>query len=392
MAGPGVALRAVPGAGGRGPNIVLALDPARAERPAIEAPPGMQVKVHLSGHAAITDSAPWLAGADVLVVEVDIERVQQFEAFARIVAELNIPVAAAARALTVDATRRLMRAGAIDVLPLPIVTADLAHAVDEAVRSRPMRPGSAAPARSGKVVAFLGAMGGVGVTTLVTQAGCLWAETARVCLIDFDVQFGSAALYLNMKPQLNLVDLTEAGERLDAEIMQTVAALHSSGLSVVAAPAEMMPLEMLTPAAALHILDVAQASFDLVLIDLPTAWTEWSLAVLSRADATVLVSSLSVPGIHHARRKLDLMDANALPSKVVLNRVPRPLFRTIDLADTEKVMRRPIDFTISNDYPVVSGAVDQGRTLAQVKPKSRVEKDVAALVAGVNTMLAQADA
>ena len=373
------------------PSVVLALDPARAERPQIDTPAGVQAKVHLAAHSAITDSAPWLAGADIVVVEVDIERPQQFEAFARIAAELPMPVAAAARALTVDATRRLMRAGALDVLPLPIVAGDLSHALDEAVRHRRVHAPSI-PARTGKVIGFLGALGGVGVTTLATQSGCLWAAEARTCLIDFDIQFGSAALYLNMKPQLNLVDLTEAGERLDAEIMQTVAARHGSGLAVVAAPAEMMPLEMLTPAVALHILDVAQASFDIVLVDLPTAWTDWSLAVLSRADATVLVTSLSVPGIHHARRKLDLMDANNLPSKVVVNRVPRAMFRTIDLGETEKVMRRPVDFTISNDYPVVSGAVDQGRTLAQVKPKSRVEKDVAAMVAGVGAMLTAAEA
>ena len=375
-------------AGGRPLNVVLALDPAREERPLVEAPAGVAIKVHLAAHSAIVPSAPWLATCDVLVVEVDLERPQQIEQFARIVADVGVPVAAAARALTVDATRRLMRAGAIDVMPLPVAVADLAHAVEQAVRIRPAQRAVAPKARQGRIVCFLGALGGSGVTTLATQAGCLWAGSLKVCLVDLDIQFGSAALYLNIKPQLNLVDLTEAGERLDAEILQTVAATHSSGLDIVAAPAEMMPLDMLTPAMAMQILDVAQASYDLVLVDLPTAWTDWSLAVLSRADATVLVTNLSVPGIHHARRKLDLMDANNLPSKVVLNRVPRPMFRTIDFADTEKVLRRPIDFSIANDYPVVSGAVDQGRTLAQVKPKSRVEKDVAALVAGVMSTLA----
>ena len=112
--------------------------------------------------------------------------------------------------------------------------------------------------------------------------------------------------------------------------------------------------------------------------------------MLARADQVVVVTSLTVPGIHHARRKLDLMDANNLAVKIVLNRVPHRLFRTIDLGDSEKVLRRKADFEIANDYPSMSGAIDQGRTLAQLKRGTRVEKDLRALVAGLALELAPA--
>ena len=368
-------------------RVVLVLDPTRTEPMARPARPGVEVKLHLAALERITATSAFVTRADILIVEIDTTKPSQFDQFARLVQELAgaLPVVAACRTLTVADTRRLMRTGAIDVLPLPIAPDDFEHSIEQAARFR--APQMVVNVNEGKVVAFLGAVGGIGATVLATQSAVLWAASKKVCLIDLDIQFGSAALYLDMKPKLNLVDLIDAGERLDAEILRAVTAQHASGLSVVAGPDDMMPLEIMTPALAMHILSVARQCFDIVIIDLPSAWTSWSMTVLSQAAMTILVAPLTVPGIHQARRKLDLMDANALPSKVVLNRVARPMFRTIDLGDTEKVLGRKVDYTIANDYLTVSGAIDQGRTLAAVKAKSRVETDLSEMVTGLTAIL-----
>lgn len=369
-------------------RVVLVLDPTRTEPMTRPARAGVEVKLHLAALDKITATSAFVTRADILIVEIDTTKAAQFDQFARLIQELDgsRPVVAACRTLTVADTRRLMRHGAIDVLPLPIAADDFEHSIEQAARFRAPQVATA-NVHEGKVVSFLGAVGGIGATALATQSGVLWAATKRVCLIDLDIQFGSAALYLDMKPKLNLVDLIDAGERLDAEILRAVAAQHSSGLSVIAGPDDMMPLEIMTPALAMQILSVARQCFDLVIIDLPSAWTSWSMTVLSQSALTILVAPLTVPGIHQAKRKLDLMDANVLPSKIVLNRVARPLFRTIDLGDTEKVLGRKVDYTIANDYLTVSGAIDQGRTLSAVKAKSRVETDLAEMVSGLSAIL-----
>ena len=368
-------------------RVVLVLDPARTEPMARPARPGVEVKLHLASLERISAAAPFLARADMLIVEVDVSKPAQFDQFARLAQELgsSVPLVAASRTLTVADTRRLIRCGAIDVLPLPIAPEDFDHAIEQATRLR--GPATAAAVNEGRIVSFLGAVGGIGATALATQAGVLWADTKRVCLIDLDIQFGSAALYLDIKPKLNLVDLIDAGERLDAEIFQTVAAQHSSGLHVIAGPDDMLPLDIITPAAVMQILNVARKCFDIVIIDLPSAWTSWSMTVLSQSAVTILVAPLTVPGIHQARRKLDLMEANGLPSKILLNRVARPMFRTIDLGDTEKILGRKVDFTVANDFVTVSSAIDQGRTLAAVKAKSRVGLDLAEMVAALSILL-----
>lgn len=367
-------------------RVALVVDPASVGA----VPPDLAaatVHLHLVALDDLVPTLPFLRQADVLVVEVMLDRPGQLETFVRILAEQPRPVIAATRALDAAATRALMRAGAVDVVALPLDPADLNEALMSARKVIAIRPDTSA---KGRVVSFVRAVGGAGATALACQTGCLWAANQSTCLIDFDVQFGAVALYLDMHPPLGLLDLIEAQGRLDHTLFSTIAARHASGLQIIAAPHDIAPLEALTPAFVAQVLTLAAATFEVVLVDLPAAWTPWSLAALAHSDAVVLVTNLSVPGLRQARRQLDLIEANAVaaPLRIVLNRVPKKLFRTIDLADSERVLHRKVDFTVADDAATMNSAVDQGRTIAQVRGKSVLEKDLGVLIAGLTQALA----
>jgi pilus assembly protein CpaE len=366
-------------------RVSIVLDPATAalldaSRLAL---PDTEIRVHGGTLASFAANGPTVRWTDVLICQVSPENPRDFEVFERFVHDQagRMPVVAAVRDLTVAVTRRVLRSDAVDVLPIPF-TPDELHQAIETGRDAIVRDGSAGPSRSGRIVAFVGALGGMGATTLATQSGMIWAEKSSVCLIDLDVQFGNAALYLNMKPQLSLADLIDAGDRLDIELLRSVAAVHPSGLNVIACPPDIVPLDALTPEFVDKLLDLAVQSYDIVLLDLPGAWVSWSLSALQKSDAVCLVAGLSVPGVHQARRQLELLDANGLGERlrIILNRVNAPMFGKVDLSGTENVLRRTVHFVISNDYPTVSTAIDEGRSIAAIKVKSRVEKDVRKLV------------
>lgn len=345
---------------------------------------GIALHEQMADIAAISENSPLLGEADALVVEVVPSDPAQMEAFDRLVhlAAGSVGVIAAVDGLTVANTRALLRAGALDVLPIPFTADELKQAVEPARRvhrQAPARTAAAPQRRQGRVVAFVGALGGVGTTSIATQLGILWAETSRVGMIDMDVQFGSAALFLDLKPSLNLANLMEDSERMDSELLQSVAIKHKSGLEVIAAPTDMLPLDSVTTDLVDQILRTATQSYDVVLVDLPTVWTEWTVRVLQRADSIVMVSNLTVPGIYQARRQLEVLDANGLMNKLQLiaNRVQYGLFRpTVDLKESEAVLGRRIDATIANDYPAISAANDEGRTLKEVRGKARIVKDL----------------
>ncbi|MFN3592346.1 MAG: CpaE family protein, partial [Thermaurantiacus sp.] len=290
---------------------------------------------------------PAALGSDALVVLLD---PTDEAAVAAVTARARLadapPVIAVVNGLTVNDTRRLLREGVTDVLPGPLSLPELEAAMEQLRGSaRAGRRGDA-----GQLVAFFGT-GGSGATSLAVQSAIELARTVRTCLIDFDVQRGAAALQLDLKPALTLLDLITAGERLDAEVLQSVAAEHASGLAVVACPPEILPLEDLTPAIVDRVLAVARRLFPLVILDLPPEWTDWKIRAVERADLGLLVARPSVLGVHQCRRILPLLEANRIADNVqlVANRVQRALFREADLSEQETVLRRAYAFRVADD-------------------------------------------
>lgn len=375
--------------------ILIPRELGRAPEPDELAQAGIMLHEQLADVATIAENSPLLEEADALVVEVSPSDPTQMEAFDRLVhlAGGELSVIAAVDGLTVSSTRALLRAGALDVLPIPFTAEELKQAVEPARRAaRPAAPRAAvaAPRRQGRLVAFIGALGGVGTTSIATQCGVIWAGTSRVGLVDLDLQFGSAALSLDLKPSLSVGNLIENADRLDSELLQSVAMKHSSGLEVVAAPSDMLPIDSISSDFVDQLLRTATQSFDVVLVDLPMVWTEWTVRVLQRADAIVMVTNLSVPGIFQARRQLDVLDANGLMPKlqVVANRVQYGLFNSkVNLSETEAALGRKVEHTIANDYPGMSAANDEGRPLKDVRGKSRILKDLQQLSARLGETL-----
>ena len=330
-----------------------------------------------------------LAGAAAAVIQVNCDNPDSVARFEQL-AKGNIPLLAAAYEPPLAFVRKLVRAGAHDVVPLPLDPAELETALDP-IRRMMAAQGPRARAGHQKVVTMIKSEGGVGATALLGQLATRFAagEGAagrEACLIDLDVQFGDAAFQLGLQPRLSFSDLVAAGKRLDADLLRSVAALHPSGLHVVSAPKEIMPLESVTSDQVMAIIDLATAEYGTVFVDLPMNWTNWSLSLLARSDLVLMISELRVPSLHRARRQLDLMDSqdlNNLDVRIVLNRVEKGLFKTLDTDDAERVLRRPVAFTVSNDHDTMTQAIDRGVPIEEVRRKSALSRDIQALDKGL---------
>lgn len=302
-------------------------------------------------------------------------------------------VVAAVRDPTLAQVRQLLHEGARDVIALPLVGEDIEALL---VQLRAEFDASRSQSQTGgKLVSIIKAVGGVGATAIATQAACLFAEQeARsgrtACLIDLDLQFGNAAIYLGENPKLTLQEVLEAGARVDGAFVNSVTAMHGSGLRVIAAPPEMMPLESVDTDQVCEFVEIASREYSTVFLDLPGNWTNWSLSLATRSDIVLLITELSVPSLRQARRQLNLLKQQGstdLDVRIVLNRYEKGLFKTLKLDDAAHVLGRPVDFTVANDFPVVSAALDQGVRFTEIKPRNRVSRDLATLVSGISHSL-----
>jgi pilus assembly protein CpaE len=270
------------------PQTARALDTSRLSTLAAE------IRVLEDGFAAFAGNAPLMRRTDLLVVEIDPDNAADLAALENFASGpgQRIPVVAAAENLTIAATRRLLRSSIADVLPIPFSLEELGQAID-AGRERASRPATGGTTtRQASIIALQGVLGGMGTSMIASQLAQIWAGDRQVLLIDLDVQRGNAALYLNLKPRLSISDLVEAEDRLDAEFLRMVVARHQSGLGVVAAPADMNPMDALTPEFIDRLLDVAAQSYDVVLLDMPGVWMDWTAAAMQKADLVLLIAQM----------------------------------------------------------------------------------------------------
>jgi pilus assembly protein CpaE len=331
-----------------------------------------------------------LAGAAAAVIQVDQESPASVQRFQDIAKATEIPVIAAAYEPPLALVRALVRAGAYDVIPLPLTEDDLEAALAP-LRDELSKRQNLTDIGKGKLVSIIKSVGGVGATALLTQLAIKYAENEtahrrEACLIDLDVQFGDVAFQLGLQPKLSLFDLLEAGSRLDGALLRATTTPHSSGLKIISAPFEVTPLEAVSSDHVLQIVELATREFGTVFLDLPTNWTNWSLSLVARSDLVLLVTELNVAGLARAKRQLELLDSQDLESidvRVIVNRYEKSLARNIRPSDVKQALGRDVGFNIANDFQLMRAAIDRGVPINEIKRKSALGRDLDALDAGV---------
>ena len=360
---------------------------------------GAKVDVHVGKLSDVHPSVDIFESADVLLLDVDPRSSEELASLSSIVSERfpKTPVIATTADASLQDVRQLMRIGVLDVVPQPMMPNDLATAIDYAARSR-SEPREDESGR-GKIISVLKAGGGVGATTLAVQAGHLLAQRFKeddrgVCLVDLDLQFGNAALYMDIDNRVSLTDLIESPERLDTSLLQSVMGHHKSGLDVLAAPRDVMPLETISGDAIESCLRLAADNYRFILVDLPSVWCEWSMRALQKSDLILLVTQLSVPYVRQARRQLDHLSLHGLgdrPVKVVVNRFEKGWGKSVGAKEAAKAMNRGVDYFVVSDFKLVSEAINQGVPLSKIVRRSKVEKSITELVDGAVKELSGAE-
>jgi len=328
-----------------------------------------------------------LSNATIAVVQVDAETPASVKRFQKLAASTDTPLIAAAYEPPLALVRSLLRAGAHDVLPLPLDLTDLETSIrvlldqQSGQNQQIATPGGQSRSR---VISVVKTVGGVGATSIATQLAVRFAEREAnagrdTCLIDLDLQFGDAAFQLGLRPNLSVSDLLDAGARLDGALVRATASRHPSGLNLIASPAEMMPLEGISSDQILQIVDIAAREFGTVFLEVPTNWTNWSLSLLARSDLVLLVADVTIPSLHRARRQLELMASQGLQDlevRIVANRFEKSQLKTIKPADIRDALGRDIAYTVANEPGVMRVAVDRGVPISEVKRRSAIGKDL----------------
>ena len=276
---------------------------------------------------------------------------------------------------------RSMRVGAREFLSEPLQANTILEALGRTIN----RLEKSNQYSAGKVLVFVGAKGGSGVTTVATNfAVALTKENAgKVVLVDMDVQQGEVALGLGLTPQFSILDALRNEERLDKDFLMTLLARHTSGLAVLASPEEYTSYNP-SSSGLLRLFGILKHEFAFVVVDAGPVPGGTEETLLGLANTVYLVTEVSIPALRNARRLMSFIATRERSPRleVILNRFNAKEIE-IDETSATKALGRPLDWKIPNDFQSVRTAENTGVPLAmKVSPISKVVVKMAVSATG----------
>ena len=265
--------------------------------------------------------------------------------------------------------RELMRRGVSEYLVPPLQPLQLISAITT-LYADPSAP------FVGRQIAFCGAKGGCGASTLAHNVAHMISErmTAGTVLVDLDLAFGTAGLDFNQDPLQGIADALAQPDRLDAVLMDRMMVRCSEHLSLFAAPATLDKDHEIDIDVFEEVTQKIRGAAPYVVLDMPHAWTPWSRRVLLTSDDVIVVAEPDLASLRNAKNMVDLIRhsrPNDAPPRVVLNRVGVPGRPEIPAKDFGDALGLAPSLVIPFDAKLFGQAANNGQMITEVGPKSK---------------------
>ncbi|HEY0123655.1 MAG TPA: CpaE family protein [Rhizobium sp.] len=229
----------------------------------------------------------------------------------------------------------------------------------------------------GRSVAFIGAKGGVGASTIAHNCafGISNLFSVETILADLDLPYGTANIDFDQDPAQGIAEAVYAPERLDEVFLDRLLTKCSQHLSLLAAPSMLDRAYDFEGQAFQPVLDVLQRSAPITVLDMPHLWTEWTRSVLSAVDEVVICAVPDLANLRNAKNMLDALRKlrpNDKAPHLILNQVGMPKRPEIGPSEfCEPLETDPIAI-IPFDINLFGNAANSGRMISETDPKSPV--------------------
>lgn len=265
--------------------------------------------------------------------------------------------------------RELMRRGVSEYLTPPLSPIQVIQTIS-ALYADPATP------FIGRQIAFCGAKGGVGASTLAHNFAYSLTERlhTNAVLVDLDLPFGTAGLDFNQEPPQGVVDALTHPDRLDPVLMERMMARCSERLSLFAAPATLDQDYEIGAEAYEEVTQKIRGAAPFIVLDLPHIWNAWSRKVLISSDDVVIIATPDLASLRNAKNIIDLVRRarpNDAPPRLVLNQVGVPGRPEIPTKDFAEALGLTPDLSVPFEPRLFGVAANNGQMLAEVAPKAR---------------------
>jgi len=265
--------------------------------------------------------------------------------------------------------RELVRRGVSEYLISPVETLQAVRAICGLFAAPDAKP-------VGRVVAVVGAKGGVGASTIAHNIAFTMARdlTLDAVVTDLDLAFGTAGLDFNQDPPQGLAEAVFSPDRIDTAFVDRLLAKCTDHLSLLAAPATLDRVYDFGADAFDAIFDSLRATVPCVVLDVPHQWTGWSKQTLIGADDILIVAAPDLANLRNTKNIYDLLKAsrpNDHPPHYCLNQVGVPKRPEIKATDFAKALEDEPAAIIPFEPQLFGSAANNGQMIAEISSNHR---------------------
>ncbi len=261
---------------------------------------------------------------------------------------------------SVDLIIRIMRAGAKEFVPVPIIKNEFLDSVNKLISrfEEPKRNNKC------KIISVFSNKGGIGKTSLASNLALELSKITKenVALIDLNFQMGDITTFLDLKPSFNISYMLENLDKINETfLLSTLEKYKNSSVYVLADPPYFKQADNIQPKQITKLFNTLKDTFSYIIVDAEASFDGKNIAALDNSDIILLVTVANLPALRNTQRCLELFEKLGYDkgkTKIVVNRYMEN--DEIKEEDVEKVLSRKVYWKIPNNYFAVMSAINKG--------------------------------
>lgn len=266
--------------------------------------------------------------------------------------------------------RELVRRGVSDYMIAPVQTIDVVRSICGLFSAPEAKP-------VGRIVAVVGAKGGVGASTLAHNIGWSIARDLQLdsVVADLDLAFGTAGLDYNQDPPQGIAEAVFSPERVDTAFVDRLLSKCTDHLSLLAAPATLDKVYDFGADAFDSIMDTLRTTTPCIVLDVPHQWTGWTKRALIGADDILIVAAPDLANLRNTKNLFDLLKGarpNDRAPLYALNQVGVPKRPEIKAAEFSKAIEEEPVAIVPFDPQLFGLAANNGQMIAEISANHRI--------------------
>lgn len=276
---------------------------------------------------------------------------------------------------TVDLIIRIMRAGAREFLPVPIIKNEFFEAVRKTIAQieEPKHYNKC------KIISIFSNKGGMGKTSLASNLALELANISKekVALIDMNFQMGDITTFLDLKPSFNISYMLENIDKINETfLLSTLEKYKNTSLYILADPPYFKQADNIQPKQISKLFSILKDTFSYIVVDAESSFDGKNIAALDQSDIIMLVTAANLPSLRNTQRCLELFEKlgyDKEKTQIVINRYMEN--DEIKETDIERVLSRKIYWKVPNNYFALMSAINKGVPVSSLNANSNLAQN-----------------